>query len=141
LHRTVDASPWLQAHHQLIWGSVLIGAGAFQFSALKERCLTQCRTPVGFLVERYRPGARAAFQIGVAHGLSCLGCCWALMLVAFAAGTGDLAWMAGLACVMVIERSTSWGRSFVRPFGVALVCLGALVVIGSTLVPSLLSPR
>lgn len=141
LHQAVDVVPWLQAHQHLIWGSVLIGAGAFQFTSLKDRCLTECRTPVGFLVERYRPGVLAAFRVGVEHGLFCLGCCWALMLVAFAAGTGDLLWMAGLACVMLVERSTSWGSSVVRPIGAVLIALGAVVVLNAGGVPSLLAPR
>jgi predicted metal-binding membrane protein len=141
LHRTVDAWPWLQAHDQLIWGSVLIGAGAFQFSRLKDRCLTECRTPAGFLVERYRPGTGAAFRVGVAHGVTCVGCCWALMLVAFAAGSGDLVWMAALACVMLLERSTPWGRSIVRPVGAGLIALGAFVVLDAAWLPALLAPR
>ncbi len=140
VHRAVGASAWLQTHEQVIWGSVLIGAGAFQFTALKDRCLTRCRTPVGFLVERYRPGAVHAFRIGLAHGMTCLGCCWALMLVAFAAATGDLVWMAALTCVMLVERTTSWGRDLVRPVGAALIVLGVLVVTGATWIPALLRP-
>jgi predicted metal-binding membrane protein len=141
LHRVVDGSTWLQAHQHLIWGSVLIGAGAFQFSSLKDRCLTQCRTPAGFLVERYRPGVGVAFRIGVAHGISCIGCCWALMLVAFAAGAGDLVWMAAMASVMLVERSTPWGHRVVRPVGAFLIALGAVVAVQATLLPSLLAPR
>lgn len=140
LHRAVVASPWLQAHEDLIWGSVLIGAGAFQFTALKDRCLTQCRTPAGFLVERYRPGGATAFAIGVAHGLTCLGCCWALMTVAFAAGAGDLVWMAVLAFVMLVERSISWGHRIVRPVGAALILLGVVVVLNAPWLPAILAP-
>jgi predicted metal-binding membrane protein len=140
LHRAVDASPWLSAHEWLIGGGVLLVAGAFQFSSLKDRCLTECRTPVGFLMERYRPGVRAAFRVGVSHGVSCVGCCWALMLVGFAAGAGNLLWMAVLTTVMVVERSTSRGRAVVRPVGVALVALAALVLLHPSWLPPVLGP-
>jgi predicted metal-binding membrane protein len=140
LHNVVDASAWLRDHEWLIGGAVLIGAGAFQFSTLKDRCLRECRTPVGFLVERYRPGAAAAFRLGVAHGAFCVGCCWALMLVAFAAGAGNLLWMAALTTVMVIERSVPSGASIVRPVGVWLVALGVLVLLHPAGFPSVLAP-
>src|SRR5258706_540132 len=83
----------------IVWpigGSVLIGAGLFQFSDLKDRCLSECRNPGAFLMKHYRRGAAEAFRIGRTHGLFCLGCCWALMLVAFAVGVANLAWMAVL---------------------------------------------
>jgi predicted metal-binding membrane protein len=129
LHRTVDSSPWLQQHEWLIGAVVLIAAGAFQFSSLKERCLTECRTPVGFLMERYRPGAAAAFRTGVSHAVFCIGCCWALMLVAFAAGAGNLVWMAILTTVMVVERTVSGGARIVRPVGTWLILLGVLTLL------------
>lgn len=71
-----------------MWGPVPSG-----FTELKRRCLTACRSPLGFILERYRTGARNAFRLGLSHALFCLGCCWALMLVMFAAGVAALAWM------------------------------------------------
>jgi predicted metal-binding membrane protein len=140
LHHAVDTSPWLQAHQWAIGGIVFVGAGAFQFSKLKSRCLTECRTPTGFLMERYRAGTGAAFRVGLSHGAFCLGCCWALMLVAFAVGMENLLWMGLLATVMVLERSVSWGSSVVRPVGVWLVVLGALVLLHPLGIPSVLGP-
>jgi predicted metal-binding membrane protein len=117
-----------------------MGAGAFQFSRFKNRCLTECRTPVGFLVERYRPGTVAAFRLGMSHGAFCVGCCWALMLLAFAAGAGNLLWMAALTTIMVIERTVSWGASIVRPVGAWLMVLGVLVVVHPIGFPAVLGP-
>jgi predicted metal-binding membrane protein len=78
LHRLVAAAPSVAARPWLIEGGVLVLAGLAQFTDLKHRCLTQCRTPIGFLAQRYRPGVRTAFAIGRAHGMFCVGCCWAL---------------------------------------------------------------
>ena len=96
VHATVDASPWLLAHAYLIAGGTLIVAGLFQFSPLKEACLRQCRNPGAFLIRHYRRGVDRAFMTGLWHGVFCLGCCWALMLVAFAMGMANLVWMAAL---------------------------------------------
>ncbi len=138
LHRAVDGSPWLAAHRWLIGGGVLLIAGAFQFSSLKDLCLRECRTPLGFLMERYRPGVGGAFGVGISHGLFCLGCCWALMLVGFAAGAGNLLWMAGLTTVMVIERTVPWGKAVVRPLGMAFIALAVLVLLHPAWLPPLL---
>ncbi len=139
LHRTVDAWPWLDARHWLIGGSVLLLAGAFQFSDLKERCLSECRHPGAYLLRHYRRGAAAAFRLGRGHGLFCLGCCWALMLVAFAAGVANLAWMAGLTLLMVFEKTGRGGERAAAPIGVGLIALGLLVLAHPGWLPPLLS--
>lgn len=129
LHRLVAAAPALAARPWLIGGGVLILAGLVQFSELKHRCLTECRTPFGFLAERYRPGVRAAFRTGGSHGAFCVGCCWALVLVSFAVGVGSLVWMAELTALMVVERAVPGGERVAGPAGVALIGLGLLVVL------------
>ena len=131
VHRTADAWPWLHAHPQVIAGSVLVLAGAFQFSDLKERCLRECRHPGAFLLQRYGRGARPAFALGVAHGLFCLGCCWALMLVGFAAGVANLWWMAALTAVMVAEKTARNGDRIVAPVGFGLLVAGAVALLGA----------
>jgi len=128
VHRTVDRSAWLTAHPQVIAGSVLVLAGAFQFSDLKERCLSECRHPGAFLLQHYGRGVSAAFRLGRAHGLFCLGCCWALMLVGFAAGVANLWWMAALTAVMVLEKTGRDGERLVAPLGAALILLGAVTL-------------
>jgi predicted metal-binding membrane protein len=132
LHKFVHAWPWLAAHPQLIAGSVLALAGAFQFSELKERCLTECRHPGPFLVQHYQRGAAAAFRLGRIHGLFCVGCCWALMLVGFAAGVANLWWMAALTALMVFEKTGRDGDRGVVPIGagLSLACAFVLLVPG-----------
>ena len=128
LHRLVAAAPWLLARPWLIEGGLLVLAGLAQFTELKHRCLTQCRTPIGFLAQRYRAGVRAAFAVGRLHGMFCVGCCWALMLVSFAVGLGSLVWMAELTALMVVERAVPGGDRVTGPAGFGLVALGVLVL-------------
>ena len=84
--------PWLADHPQLILGATLLVAGLWQFSPLRDRCLEECRSPLGFVVNRWRGTRRAArgVAMGIAHGPFCIGCCWSLMLVMFGVGLGSL---------------------------------------------------
>lgn len=132
VHRAVEASPWLDARPQLVAAAVLALAGAFQFSSLKDRCLSTCRHPGAYLLSHYRRGARAALHIGWSHGLFCLGCCWALMAVAFAAGMTDLRWMAAFTALMTYEKVGRRGAAVARVAGFALLGLAALVAFQST---------
>src|SRR5262249_45226396 len=95
---------WLALHGWAIGAALRLLGGLFQFSALKYRCLQACRTPMGFVLARWRgrrPG-REALRLGLAHGAFCLGCCWALMLLLFGVGTGSVGWMLALASVMAL---------------------------------------
>ncbi|GEL17394.1 DUF2182 domain-containing protein [Pseudonocardia asaccharolytica] len=121
--------PWLDARPQWVLAGVLAIAGAFQFSPLKQRCLTQCRDPKAFLYLHYRRGARGGWALGLRHGLSCLGCCWALMLVMFGAGVGNLLVMVVLTAVMVAEKNTRWGKWIAAPVGVVLLFAAAAVAL------------
>ena len=127
LHLLVHSWPWLEAHEGVILGGALLLAGAFQFSPLKNACLTACRNPASFLWQHYRRGVGGAALMGARHGLSCVGCCWALMLVMFATGVGSLAWMLGLTAVMVVEKTTRWGARLVVPIGIALLVAGLVL--------------
>jgi predicted metal-binding membrane protein len=128
LHRVVEAIPWLEARPWLVSGTILAAAGAFQFTSLKDRCLEQCRHPGMFLMRHYRRGVGEGFLLGERHGLFCLGCCWALMLLMFAAGFASLAWMAALAALMFYEKAGRHGAAIVRPAGVVLLAWAALVL-------------
>lgn len=119
---------WLAHRPELVAGAVIVLAGAFQFSDLKERCMDKCRHPAVFLMNHYRRGVRGAFGLGTHHGLYCLGCCWALMLVMFVVGIANLAWMAPLALLMLYEKVGRHGPRVVRPVGAALVVLGVVVI-------------
>ena len=128
MHRLVERWGWLAARPALVGGAVLVLAGAFQFSKLKDRCLTVCRHPAGYLQRHYRRGTGAALRLGAGHGVWCVGCCWALMLVAFAAGVANLWWMAALTALMVFEKTGRQGRRGVRPIGLGLIVLGLLML-------------
>jgi len=127
VHQTVDAAAWLAARPWLVGAASLGLAGAFQFSTLKDRCLTECRHPAAYLLRHYRRGPRAAFRLGWGHGLYCLGCCWALMLVMFSVGVSDLRWMAALAGLMAYEKLGRQGQAAATVAGVALLALAVLV--------------
>jgi predicted metal-binding membrane protein len=108
---------------------VLAGAGAFEFTSLKEACLRQCRTPIGFLVREWRPGQRGAFVMGARHGTICVLCCWALMAVMFVAGVMSLAAMLALTLATLIEKLVP-GRWPARLTGCVLMAWAVLVVAG-----------
>ncbi len=126
IHRAVDGSPWLAAHSYLIGAATFALAGVVQFTPLTERCLKACRSPLGFFARHYRAGVGGAWRLGLRHGIFCLGCCWALMLVMFGVGIGSLAWMAALAGVMTIEKAVPGGRRIVPLVGMALLLLAGL---------------
>ena len=129
VHETVHRWAWIEQNQWLISAVVLAGAGFYQFSPIKDRCLTQCRSPRAFVFARWR-GRHAfheAFRLGAGHGRFCVGCCAALMLVTFAVGVGSLGWMFLLGAVMTVEKVAPWGARIVRPVGGALA-LAALVV-------------
>lgn len=122
-------SPWLGAGPHWVLACALAIAGAFQFSPFKNRCLTQCRDPRAALLLGHRSGVRSGGSLGLRHGWSCLGSCWALMLVMFGTGAGDLLAMAALTTVMVAEKSARWGRWIISPVGVVLLFLAAAVAL------------
>jgi len=128
LHAVVDASPWLHAHEWAIGGSVLALAGAFQFTSLKDACLDKCRHPAQFLLRYYERGAAGGFRLGARHGLFCVGCCWALMLVMFAAGVASLVWMAVLTALMIHEKTRPAGARAVPVTGVALLATASVAL-------------
>ncbi len=118
--------PAVTENPSFLAGAILILAGTFQFSSLKEHCLDTCRDPLAFFLKGYAPGAGAAWTLGLRHGLFCLGCCWALMLVMFAAGVAVLWWMAALTAVMVYEKTGRHGPALTPLIGVVLLGLAAL---------------
>lgn len=139
IHRLVEEWGWLSQHTWLIAGSTLVIAGGFQFTPLKERCLAQCRSPFSFFVRHYRSGVRGAWNLGVSHGKFCLGCCWALMLLMFGLGVGHLAWMAGLAGIMLLERTALRGLKVVPAVGVLFLIWGVLILWHPAWLPGIMS--
>jgi predicted metal-binding membrane protein len=139
VHLLADAVAWVDRHPWVITGSVLLVAGAFQFSGLKDKCLTECRAPASFLVQQFLRGVQGSFQLGVTHGWYCLGCCWPLMLLMFAAGVANLVWMAALTAVMVYEKVGRAGRRLTPVVGVVLVVWGVLVLAHPAWLPGVLA--
>jgi predicted metal-binding membrane protein len=124
---------WLETHGWLIGAIVLMIAGAFQFTRLKYHCLDRCRTPLGFITSRWH-GRRPrweAFRLGLEHGLFCVGCCWAIMLLMFLVGTGNVGWMLVLGAVMALEKNAPWGRQLARPVGAILIAWAAYIAVGN----------
>ena len=131
VHHAVDASPFLASHTSLIGGGVLVLAGLYQFTPLKRRCLRQCRSALSFLMAYWREGPQGAWQMGAHHGIFCVGCCWALMLLMFGLGMLQLAWMLGLAWLMFVEKAVRGGERIAQLSTLVLVLLGLLAVTGA----------
>ena len=115
----VSTSAWLT-------GGLLLIAGVYQFSPLKRMCLSRCRTPVGFLLGEWRPGARGAFVMGLRHGLFCVGCCWALMALLFVGGVMNLAWIAALSVAVLLEKLLARGERIAMAMGLVLIGFGCI---------------
>jgi predicted metal-binding membrane protein len=114
-----------------VGGVVLVGVGLFQFTGLKEACLSQCRSPVSFFLSSWIDGPGGAFRMGTAHGRHCLGCCWALMVAAFVVGIMNLAWMGVLTVVMVVEKLVPEGKRLGKGVGVVSIFGGLWLILGS----------
>jgi predicted metal-binding membrane protein len=129
VHAGVGQSEWLMLNGWAVGAAVLALAGLFQFSRLKYRCLDKCRAPFGFIAERWQgpQPRRSAWRLGRDHGLYCVGCCWALMLLMFVLGTGNVGWMLALGAVMAVEKNMPWGRHLSRPLGAALLAAAAVI--------------
>jgi predicted metal-binding membrane protein len=127
------ASVWLAgiAAELLAYGValVLIAAGAYQLSPLKQVCLRACRSPLGFLLGRWRPGWAGSLALGVSHALYCVGCCWALMAVLVGAGAMGLSWVLLIAALVAAEKLLPGGERMARLAGGALVMLGAAIAV------------
>lgn len=117
-----DARPYAIA-------AALLLAGLYQFTPLKEVCLRQCRSPLDFLMQRWRRGPVGALRLGMEHGAYCVGCCWCLMAVLVGAGAMGLAWVALIALVVFAEKLLPGGRWATRLTGGVLVGLGVLVAL------------
>jgi predicted metal-binding membrane protein len=132
IHAAVESQPWLAAYPQLIIAGTLLVAGLWQFSPWRDRCLDACRSPLGFVMNRWRGTSerREALAMGIAHGAFCVGCCWSIMLVMFGVGLGSLAAMLALGGLTAIEKNLPWGRRLAQPVGVALILAAVYAVAG-----------
>jgi predicted metal-binding membrane protein len=130
LAAAVRQSAWATFNGWAIGAAVVLVAGLFQFSTLKHRCLQSCHGPLAQVAGHWhgRAPRREAFWLGLAHGAYCVGCCWALMLLMFVVGTGNLGWMLALGLVMAAEKNLTWGRRLSAPVGIGLIAWFAAIV-------------
>ena len=133
LHTAALLSPMLSITGPVLGGSLLLLAGAFQWTPLKSACLRHCRTPLGFLTTDWREGYRGALGMGLKHGAWCLGCCWALMALLFVLGVMNLLWIATLAALVLAEKILPAGPWIARSAGLALLAWGLWLIIGGIL--------
>jgi predicted metal-binding membrane protein len=119
-----------------IGGAVLVAAGLYQLTPLKDRCLSKCRTPIGFIMTSWRDGTAGALRMGILHGVYCLGCCWLLFVILFPLGIMNIAAMAVVTVIVFAEKTLPWDRLTVRATAVALVVYGAVVIVAPHFLPT-----
>lgn len=112
----------------ILAGALLIAAGVFQWTGLKSACLTRCQSPLNFLLNEWRPGSHGALMMGLRHGVFCVGCCWALMLLMFVGGVMNLVWMAAIALYMLVEKIIPPLRGLGTLTGAPLVLAGVVTL-------------
>jgi predicted metal-binding membrane protein len=121
-------SPMMAAQSAAFGGVLLIAAGAYQLTPWKRACLAHCRSPAQFLSQHWRAGVRGGFHLGVAHGLYCLGCCWALMLLLFVGGVMNLWWIAALTVFVLLEKIAPFGAQVARASAVLFTVAGIVIL-------------
>jgi predicted metal-binding membrane protein len=129
LHGLALMSSMMVSTSPYLGGGLLVAAGAFQWTPLKRACLAGCRSPVGFIMTEWREGPRGALIMGLRHGLYCVGCCWALMALLFAAGVMNLVWVAAIAAFVLAEKVVPRGERLSQVAGVVLVLAGVAMML------------
>jgi predicted metal-binding membrane protein len=112
----------------LAGGLLFIGAGFYQFLALKHACLTQCRQPMPYFLSHWTNRPLGIFRMGIEQGVHCLGCCWALMLLGFFAGAMNLVWMAAVGIVMILEKTLPDAHALTYGLGGGLIGAGIIMI-------------
>jgi predicted metal-binding membrane protein len=133
LERLGLLSPMMVTTSYWLGSAILIAAGLWQLTPIKGMCLRHCRSPIGFLVQSWRPGGRGAFRMGLQHGSFCLGCCWFLMGLLFFGGIMNLFWIIGLAVFVLVEKTVPMGSWIGRIVGVGVAAWGVLLLATTTL--------
>lgn len=131
LHEQALITSGMATSGALLSGLILIVAGGFQLTPLKNVCLQNCRSPLTFLMSEWREGYRGAFVMGLRHGSYCVGCCWALMLLLFVAGVMNLLAVALIAVFVLLEKLVPKGELVARASGSLLILAGLGVIAAS----------
>ncbi len=131
LERAGLLTPAMAGASNILGGALLILAGLYQWTWLKDVCLRQCQTPLGFILSRggFQRTRASSTMLGFRNGVYCLGCCWALMAILFALGVMNLFWIAALAILVLLEKIMPSGRVIARMAGVAFFGAGVLMVL------------
>jgi len=116
----------------IVFGSILIISGIYQFTPLKNKCIGYCESPLSFFMKRWKKGTAGAIKMGAYHGLYCLGCCWPYFLIMLALGLMNLVWMSLFAAIIFGEKMWRKGIWVARCFGIALIILGLSTSLGLT---------
>lgn len=132
-------SDWVAMNWGRAGGGLLVLAGAYQLTPLKDICLRHCRTPLAFVMGHWRDGRAGAISMGLRHGVYCMGCCWLLFLILIPLGMMNVAAMAAVAFLVFIEKVAPWGRGAGLAVGVVLVVTGVAVAISPDLLPTVSS--
>jgi len=122
-------SSMMVATNATFGGILLVAAGMWQLTPIKQACLRHCRSPISFISQNWRSGHAGAIHMGLKHGAYCLGCCWFLMGLLFYGGVMNLYWIIGLAAFVLIEKMIPAGHWLGMSFGAVLVGWGVLVLI------------
>jgi len=122
-------SPMMISTSYLLGGLLLITAGIFQWSPMKQACLIHCRSPLDFLSSHWREDAAGVFGMGLHHGFYCLGCCWALMALLFVAGVMNLLWIAVITLFVLVEKIVPHGPVIGRITGGFLILAGVSLIL------------
>ena len=117
----------------IVFGSILIISGIYQFTPLKNKCIGYCESPLSFFMKRWKKGTAGAIKMGAYHGLYCLGCCWPYFLIMLALGLMNLVWMSLFAAIIFGEKMWRKGIWIARFFGIALIILGLSTSLGLTI--------
>lgn len=131
LERAALLTPMMESSSNIVGGTVLIVAGLYQWTPLKETCLSHCQAPLTFIMRHggFRREAGRAVVLGTRHGLYCIGCCWALMALLFVGGLMNLLWIAALAVLVLLEKVVPFGRLIARFAGVVFIAGGAWLLL------------
>jgi predicted metal-binding membrane protein len=133
LHSAALLTPMMASASPLLGGALLVAAGAYQFTPLKDACLSHCRTPMGFLLAEWREGKLGPLLMGLRHGLYCVGCCWLLMALLFVGGVMNLVWVALVAAYVLVEKVAPQRLWINRISGLAAIAWGLWLVVGPVL--------
>jgi len=125
-------TPMLAAANDLFAGLVLAAAGIYQWTPLKDSCLSQCQAPLSFLQRHggFQRDPKGSLKLGLKHGLTCIGCCWALMMLLFVGGVMNVLWIAALSILVLLEKLVPFGRLMPRFVGLVLMAVGSIFIFG-----------